>query len=302
MDLKKYLYTINIVNENKKVSSVDVQFIAQDIGEGGTMHMTDLMFQEGDQVTAHQISTKETLIPVSFDIDEFTFMDTVSNAVKDGAVQPTIHTGVKNRFYNFVGRGHQALAIPNVYNEDYTQQLVTTALDLTFYAKEDFDLLRVSTNNGALVPGRRYDEDTLTGYDVPNVPGIKYPKWIDLYPNGHPLNYRYTREFYFDGASAGQEIDLHASIKTAVLNGVNIPFSQGNILLNGQNFYVERQRLMGAPFGSFRVRLEFYKQASFTYVDPMTGNTKQFSYLKDAGVGFWGLAEFRQYSQERGVL
>jgi hypothetical protein len=265
-ELKKYLYTLNLwERQGKKIESIDLTLLSKI--ETGIVHVTDVQLQEGSQVTAHQVNTNETMKAVSFNIDEFAFVNSVNNPLKLGEAQPVKHVEVKNRFYNFVGRGHEVISIPNVYHEDYSQTLVTSALDLTLYAKDDFDLLRISTNTGAYQEGRYYDEE--------------------VSPN-NPLNYRYTREFIFGGAKAEEEIKLQGSIKTATLNGAKVPLGQGNIIVNGSPMYIERQRLMGAPFGSFRIRVEFYKQVN--------------GIMTDVGIGFWGIAEFRQYQQEKGVL
>ncbi|MED5010902.1 hypothetical protein P9852_05370 [Geobacillus stearothermophilus] len=65
--------------------------------------------------------------------------------------QPRVFENVKNRFYNIVGRGHEAIIVPNVYETDFSRQLTTTVVDITLYAKNDFDLLRISTNYGDYV-------------------------------------------------------------------------------------------------------------------------------------------------------
>ena len=62
----------------------------------------------------------------------------------------TSYTGLRNRVFNIVGRGHEVVLLPNVFNEDYKVELLTSGLDLELYAKEDFDLLRITTMDGAL--------------------------------------------------------------------------------------------------------------------------------------------------------
>ncbi len=266
-DWTRYIYTLN-VKSNLKVADIKFNLVAEDFQ--GELNVTDLQLQEGSQVTAHVPHTSEMLKRVYHGINEYTFMNTVSNPVKIG-VQPKIYTGLKNRFFNIVGRGHEVIVLPNVFHEDYMVDLLTSALDITLYAKEDFDLLRISTNDGALVPGRKYEVEALAN---------------------HPLNYKYTREFYFDGAKAGEEIKLHANIFTASLNGRNIPLSQGTIYINGHPKIIARQRFIMAPFGSFRIRIEFYKQVN---QDGKYNPAVRYPYLEDVGIGFYGWANFEQF-------
>ena len=273
-DWVRYIYTLDVAEPNKKVENVEFDLIAEDIT--GNINVTDLQLQAGRQVTATIPATQDILEIAEFNIDEYEWLNTVSNPVKEG-VQPQYHENVKNRFYNFVGRGHQVLAIPNVFHEDYTFPIVTTGLDLEIYAKEDFDLLRIRTNDGGHVPGRKYDP-----YEYPDL-------------EHHPLNYKYTREFYFDGAKAGDKIELKATIRAARLAGKTIPLKQHEITINGSPMPIDRQRFMLAPAGSFRLGIEFYKQVTETMTDEY-GQTKQATYLKDVGIGFYGVAEFNQWT------
>jgi len=270
----RYIYTLDVAEPNKKVSNIEFNLIAEDIT--GNINVTDLQLQGGKQVTATIPATQDILAPVEFNIDENEWLNTVSNPIKAG-VQPTIHQNVRNRFYNFVGRGHQVLVIPNVFHEDYTFPLLTTGLDLTIYSKEDFDLLRIRTNDGGHVPGRKYDP-----YEYPEL-------------EHHPLNYKYTREFYFDGAKAGDKIELKATIRAARLAGIDVPLKQHQITINGSPMKIDRQRFMLAPAGSFRLGIEFYKQVTETMTNEY-GETKQVKYLKDVGIGFYGIAEFNQWT------
>lgn len=268
---KRYIYTIDM-EPGKKIKSIDYSLVAEDVS--GSLQFTDLQLQEGRRISAHMPHTTEMMAPVEFNIDEFTFLNTVANPVKIG-VQPTIHQNVKNRFYNIVGRGHQVLAIPNVFHEDYTFPLVTTGLDLELYAKEDFDLLRIRTNDGGHMPGRKYE----------GFPTLEH----------HPLNYKYTREFYFDGASAGDKIELKATIRAAIVEGINIPLKKHEITINGFPMRIDRQRFMLAPAGSFRLGIEFYKQVEEGLRNDY-GEIETVKYLKDAGIGFYGIVEFNQWT------
>jgi hypothetical protein len=270
----RYIYTLELEGaiNGKKVQSIDFELRAEDVN--GEINVTDLQLQEGRMITAQIPHTADILAPVEFNIDERAFMDTVSNPVKLGT-QPVYHQNVKNRFYNIVGRGHEVIVIPNVFHEDYTFPIVTTGLDLELYAKEDFDLLRIRTNEGGHVPERHYA----------GIPALDY----------HPLNYKYTREFYFDGARAGDKIELKASIRAARVAGVDVPLKKHRITINGHPMNIDRQRFMLAPAGSFRIGIEFYKQVTEQMQDE-NGNMVFATYLKDVGIGFYGIAEFRQWT------
>lgn len=274
-DFRRYIYALQ-VDSNKKVADITFNLKAQNIT--GTVGVTDLQLQAGTQVTAHVPNTSEMLEKVTHGINERAFIDTVPNPIKHG-VQPRIYEGLTNRFYNIVGRGHDTIALPNVYHEDYMNHLVTSALNITLIPKDSYDLLRISTNDGALDEGCKYDP-------------MEYPPLAE-----HPLNYRYTREFYFAGGEPEEEIKLHASIFSATLNNVNVPLAQGTLDINGHKMKHARQRFMMAPYGNFRIRIEFYKQVTeeLTWTDEYGRHSKVATYLKDTGIGFYGYAEFEQF-------
>ncbi|PEN61607.1 hypothetical protein [Bacillus wiedmannii] len=268
---KRYVFSLDI-EKGKKVKNIEFGAVVEDMT--GKLQMTDLQFQEGKMISANIPATQDILKPVEFGIDEFEFMNTVENAYKKG-VQPVIHQNVKNRFYNILSRGHNVLAIPNVFHEDYTFPLVTSGLDIELYAKEDFDLLRIRTNDGGHVPDRHYK----------GIPQLEH----------HPLNYQYTREFYFDGGKAGEKIDLKATIRAARVGERDIPLKKREILINGYPMQIDRQRFMLAPSGSFRIGIEFYKQVEETFEDD-SGDEKTVKYLKDVGIGYYGVAELNQWT------
>lgn len=273
-DFNRYIYAIQ-VDKNKKVQQISLNIKGEDFT--GEINVTDLQLQAGLQATAPAPTTSEILEQISFTIDENEFLNTSLNPVKVG-VQPQIYSGITNRFFNIVGRGAEVIALPNVVPEDYTQDLVTSALDLTLTAKGDFDLVRISTNNGALVSGRMYDP-------------LEYPPLAE-----HPLNHKYTREFYFGKGVAGDEIKLNTSEFTASLAGVKQPLAQGKLVLDGQEIESARQQLTMAPYGTFRVRIEFYKNVTevLAWTDEYGTNEKEVTYLKNTGIGFYGYAEFNQ--------
>lgn len=271
-DFTRYIYELDL-KSNLKIATISFKLVAEQME--GKINVTDMQLQEGAQVTGTVPNSREFLERMYNTIDEGQALRTVSNPVKRG-VQPNpmyATTPMRNRFFNFAGRGHEVIAMPNIYHEDYNEDLVTSALDLTIYAKDDFDLLRVSTNDGALIEGRLYDHEKL----------------LD-----HPLNYRYTREFYYEGAKAGQEIKLHANAFTASLAGKKLPLGIRQLDVKGNKVKTAQQRFMMAPYGSFRIRLEFYKTVTEEFTDQY-GDTQQIKYLKNTGIGYYGYGNFEQF-------
>jgi hypothetical protein len=53
-----------------------------------------------------------------------------------------------------------------------------------------------------------------------------------------------------------------------------------------------RQRFMLSPWGSFRLRIEFYKKVTVTEKDEVTGNKIYKTYYQDTGIGYYGYAQF----------
>lgn len=259
-------------SEGKRVKSMGIKVVAERFH--GELVITDIMFQAGKQATAYIPNTAEILKLVEATINENE--TAVGNDVYQD-YQPRIFPGVTNRFFNFVGRGHEVIVVPNVNHENFTAPILTTGLDFTIYPKDDYDLLRISTNFGT---------------------ELEYGVFSDVFEE-HPLHWRYTREFYLDGASAGTEIKLHASTRTATVGGVPQPLGVRHIdvgKVNGESriLTTPRQAFMVAPVGSYRIRIEFYKRVTETIKDEW-GGTTQIEYMKDTGIGFQGVVEFTQY-------
>lgn len=277
LDYSRYFYKID-VDKNKRVSSLTYNLVADSFT--GDVNLTDLQIQEGSQTSGTVPNTSEILEAIYFTVDENDFLNTVSNPVKEG-IQPKVYKDITNRFFNIVGRGAEVIALPNVLPEEYTQDLVTGAVDITLTAKNDFDLVRISTNDGALIPDRMYKES-------------------DAQPlRDHPLNYRYTREFYFGSGKAGDTLKLHARKFEAKLNNTRLPLAQGNLNIDGHTIENSRQRFMMAPYGAFRIRIEFYKEVTetLTWETEYGSQSERVTYLKDTGIGYYGFAEFDQYKR-----
>jgi hypothetical protein len=264
----RFIYSLD-VKPGKKVEQIDFSILAQDIK--GSLNISDIHLQGGSKVTSYEPNTSEMMAPVSFNIDETAFTSTVSGSIKKGT-QPVIHQEVTNRFYNIVGRGHQEISIPNVFHEDYTFPVITTALDLSITPKEDFDLLRIRTHDGAM-------RDELLYPEIPE----------------HPLNKKFTREFFFKGGLEGEEIQLNASSLSASVSGKDYSLSSENLTIGGIDIPITKQRFMRAPEGSFRIGIEFYKLTEQSVTNEW-GETTTKTIYKDIGIGYYGIAELKQWS------
>lgn len=265
--------------EDKRIKSMDVRVVANRFD--GELVLTDFMLQGGKQATAHLPNTQEILKIVESTLDE---SETgVGNDNYQG-YQPRVFEGVSNRFFNIVGRGHDVMVVPNVYHEHHTRPVVMAGLDLTLYPKDDYDLLKISTNYGT---------------------DLEWGVFSDI-DEAHPLNRRYTREFYLDGASAGTEIKLHASTRTATVGGVPQPLGVrhldvGKVQGEPRILTTPRQAFMVATIGSYRIRIEFYKLMTETLEDEWGGVT-DVEYMTDGGVGFHGVVELVQYELGGGKI
>ncbi|MED3647123.1 hypothetical protein P4475_09990, partial [Halalkalibacterium halodurans] len=94
---------------------------------------------------------------------------------------------------------------------------------------------------------------------------------------------RYSREFFVEGGKAGDEIKLFGSTGEATKNGQPLDRRARTIEIAGASIPIKRQDFMSAPYGSFRVRIEFYS------ID--------FGMLWDTGIGYHGLAELIQWEE-----
>lgn len=269
---------------DKKVKSIELKVAVENL-EKGEVYITDLQLQDGSQVTGEIPNTREILKNQKFDIDES------HNAVSSKPnvylrQEPKLYENVRNRFFNIANRGHSVFVVPNVHFQDYRQELVTTGLDLTLYPKDDYDFLRISTNYGDFIQDEY--ERTYQNKNLAN----------------HPLNRRYTREFCFPGGKVGDEIKLSASSHSASINGKKVPLGvrQWNVgsftdYDGKKNIYFKnRQRFMAIPWGSYRIRIEFYKRVKEDFENDY-GEVETIEYMKDTGIGYWGFAEFTQWAE-----
>lgn len=259
----KRVYGTFSPDATKHVSAVDIVIMMEDViirnqaNEDVPMYVTDLQFQPGNTLTGWVPKTDEMLSRLPIVLDESIFVATPN--IMLGA-QPQVYD-LDKRTFNIVGRGHQTITIPNYYPEDWFTEILPTGIDITIFAKDDFDLCRISTAVGALLPEGEGPYTSLPD---------------------HPLNYKYTREFWIEGASAGSEIKLNASTMLATLNGVDIPiWSQKTIDVAGKIFNIGHRRFILAPTGSVRFRIELYKNEEI---------------LEDTGIGFYGTAEIVQWT------
>lgn len=283
------------------------------------IYITDIQFQAGNQLTGWIPHTQEMLERVSWTHNEWTYVasphnwNTAENPNPTGAREPKVIENVNKRMFNIVGRGHSVIIIPNYLPEDWNITVLPTGIDLTLYPKDDFDLLRISTNDGVWLPEEeqkykqsggvwewakeRYEHPE-SSQDISNWENIVYPIF-----NEHPLHRRYTREFYVDGAKAGSEIKIHATTRIATINGKEIPIvGERYIDINDSKMPIDRRKFMLAPQGSVAIRIEFYKQVQRTLTTYDHDGRKieyTFKYLEDVGIGFYGKAEMVQWTYGR---
>lgn len=271
-DFTRYLTVYQHYAEGKKVESVELKVSAENV-KRGTIHITDLQLQEGQKVTGHVVNTQDMMNLERFTIDEsYNAVSGDNNYLGD---EPQTFSNMKNRFFNIVGRGFETIAIPNVYHEDFRKELLTTGLDLTIYPKNDYDFLRVSTFYGGEVEdeNKTYQDESLAD---------------------NPLNSRYTREFCFAGGNVGDEIKIFASEHSASVNGNPVPLGVQRFPVGQEETwegveqveYVNRQRFMALPIGATRIKIEFMRLVS----------DEGLQYMVDDGIGFYGLAEFTQWT------
>lgn len=292
-DFKRFYGTFAPSEESKQVDFVDFQLVLTDAvvrnenNEDVPIYFTDLQFQPGNNLSGWNPHTKEMLKRVTHVNDETQFVP--SNSLHLGR-EPQLWE-MNTRWFNIVGRGHSIITLPNYFPEDWDVEILPTGIDFTIKPKEDFDVMRISTGSGVLLP---YDSYNPTRVYDSKLEGLTEGTSEYNYWNEHPLHYRYTREFWVDGyeGSAGHEIKIHASSKLATMNGNELTIAGERYFnIDGWDMFIGRKKFLLSPKGSTRFRVEFYKQVP----NPYDGTL----HLKDTGIGFHGVAEFSQWAHGR---
>lgn len=315
--------TIELENKAMQVDHVDVDITVHDTTSRDDqnnevpIYFTDLQFQPGYMKTGWIPNTQEFLDRIEFDVNEW---KKYSNA--DGShdtdyiwnsVTPKQYTASElgyKRMFNLMGRGHEVIALPNdlpeekfwqlstlsTYGYDRPVEILSTGIDFTLIPKDNYDLCRISTDVGSLLPEDQW------------IYKSKIDKYQERNPNGvsvfeeHPLNTRYTREFWFSGGLAGDILEVNATTMTSRKNGTVVErdgIRQITIGSDKVEIYKNKYHLM--PRGSVRFRIEFYKMKPMEFVigtDSTTGKDiyETMNVLTDTGIGFGGTAKFLQWT------
>lgn len=281
----RYYGTFGPEAEGKQVAHVDLELVIEDSviqddkNKDTPLLITDIQFQPGERLTGWVPSTSEMMEKLRYVNDENTFA--VTGAVHEG--RPPTTWNMDKRLFNIIGRGHEVICFPNYYPEDWDVDPLPTGLDITLHAKEDFDLMRISTATGVLLPLGK-------GVYDPIIEAYPDSAWVRNTFREHPLHYRYTREAWVKGGvgSAHKPIRVFASTRILDFDGNKIP-AQGRqeIDVDGYTLRTGRNQFLTLPKGSIRFRIEFYKKV----VNGMDGSY----YLADTGIGYYGKAEFEQW-------
>lgn len=285
--------------EDKQVDSVEFQIAIDDAvirdvnNQNVPIFFTDVQFQPGNKLTGWVPGERELLSLLRYTDDEFKNRATVNDVYQ--GTQPQTRLNVEPRLYNLVGRGHTVITLPNYYPEDWTKEVLPTGVDFIIYPKEDFELMRISTNVGFPLPEEDWFYKEFMEQHWDN-------DWVQETFAKHPLHYRYTREFWVSDGTAGSEIKIHASTRTATLNGNKIMIVGDRAFDwdTGFSMPITVKRFMLAPKGSIRFRVEFYGRQKYSLDPKYPGGSRiEGFYLGDAGIGFYGTAEFKQWTYGR---
>jgi hypothetical protein len=324
--------TVELENTAQKIDYVDVDIVVHDTtsrddqNKEVALYFTDLQFQPGSQKTGWipgigiRPDTKETvgefLDRVEFNVDEWRNYKNADGTINTSyhwkTVQPTTYDGAGlgyKRFYNLIGRGHEVITLPNDLPEPefwalgklrtgLTEpvEILSTGIDFTLIPKDDFDLCRISTDVGSVLPEDQW------------IYKSKIDKYKELNPNAtddlanHPLHTRYTREFWFDAGHEDDVLEVLATTMTARKNGTAITRNGvREITINGDTMEIYKNKFQLMPRGSVRFRIEFYKTVPTDFVIGKDSTTNKPIYettniLQDTGIGFSGYAKFLQWT------
>lgn len=320
--------TIELENPEQKVKHIDVQLLLRDTASRDpndrTKEMpfffTDLQVQPGHQKTGWNPATGvrmsdgryvgEMLDRIEFEVDENKHYEGYEHRIP-----PKIYTPEElnyERLFNIMGRGHETLTFPNdvpepmfwdqvTYPElEKPVEVLTTGMDWTIVPKDDFDVLRLSTFSGGLLPEENFlYKDVIEEFEEEN------PNTVRTLFREHPLNTRYSREFYWLNGKAGDEIQINASTMSTTYNGKKQNKQHiDRFTVGGRTYEFNYNKFLTIPRGSVRYRIEFYKLADVTLYktndegDQVAHNVR---YLKDTGIGYTGHVTFKQwtYGKER---
>lgn len=283
--------TVELDNPDAKVDHVDMEIVVQDTASRDKdnnempFYFTDLQFQPGAQKTGWIPNTQEMMDRIEFDVDEwrkYLWEGQPDDYYVWKSVSPKQYPNQTKRLFNLLGRGHEVITIPNDLPEeefweldliaqqglDRPVDILSTGIDFKIVPKDDFKLMRISTDVGAMLPVEEHLYQPPEGEP----------------PIDHPLHYRYTREFWFDSGKAGDILEVNASMMIAKKNGVKVNANGVNtIAVDNDKINIYKNKFQMIPRGSVRFRIEFYGRDS-------SGQ------LADTGIGFGGTATFDQWT------
>lgn len=243
------------------------------------IYVTDLHFQAGDQLSGWVPEAREFTKKILHTNRE-TATRVSANDIYLGGKVPIDRTNVEFREYNIAGRGIEVFTLPNWYPDDWYTEVLPTGIDLEITPKNDYDLMRICTNEGS-----------------PKDPGWENENLYNEDP-AHPLNMSYTREFTLGAGRAGVPIKILSRSGKAFYGSSRVPIGgvHSLTLANGVTLPIKRRSLFLAQKGAIRIRFEFYKLVTIG-TDPKNGQPIQV--LRDTGIGYQGTAKFNQWTYGR---
>lgn len=310
-DWKVFGGTVEMEGVAMQVDHVDFELVVRDTtlrdeeNKELPFLFTDVQFQPGHQKTGWIPNTKEMMDRIEFDVDEMRKYD---NTYTFKSVQPRQWTAEQlgyKRLFNIMGRGHEAIVLPNDLPEEKFWRLsdiqaqglerpveiLSTGIDFTLIPKDDYDLCRISTEIGSVV-----DEEEWPYYDLIEKYQELNPNSVQQYFIDNPLNTRYTREFWFTGGSRNDILEVTASKMVARKNGATIQRDGiREVTAGGRKITLYKNKFHLIPRGSVRFRVEFYKTVNVSLKNAQ-GKYDSVPVLQDTGIGYTGTAVFNQWT------